>query len=100
MKRVVLAAVMIALFAGAVYGYAAHRVLGLYAEEYRLQITETATVHTVQPGETLWDIARHYHPDADPRSVISYMRWINPRLDGPKGPIIQAGQMVLVPEVF
>lgn len=100
MKRVILAAVIVALTAGAVFGYAAHRVIGLGAEEYRLQIAGAATRHIVQPGETLWDIARHYHPDADPRSVISYIRWINPRLDGPKGPIIQVGQMVLIPEVF
>lgn len=26
--------------------------------------------HTVQPGETLWQIARHYRPDADPRQVV------------------------------
>jgi hypothetical protein len=51
------------------------------------------------PKETLWDIARTYHPERDPREVIFYVRKIN-GLDDPQGPVLQVGQRVRVPVEF
>lgn len=48
--------------------------------------------HTVQPGETLWQIARHYRPDADPRQVVWEIRQVNDI-----GAVIYPGQVVRVP---
>ena len=49
--------------------------------------------HTVEPGETLWQIARHYRPDADPRQVVWEIRQVNDI-----GAVIYPGQVVRVPK--
>ena len=49
--------------------------------------------HTVQPGETLWQIARHYRPDADPRQVV----WEIKQASGCDS-VIYPGQVVRVPK--
>ncbi len=33
--------------------------------------------HQVQPGETLWQIAKEYYPDTDPRKVVWEIRELN-----------------------
>ena len=33
--------------------------------------------HIVEPGETLWDIAKKYFPNSDPRDAITVIRRIN-----------------------
>ena len=48
--------------------------------------------HTVEPGETLWQIAQHYRPDVDPRQVVWEIRQVNDI-----GAVIYPGQVVRVP---
>ena len=48
--------------------------------------------HTVNPGETLWSIARHYRPETDPRDVIYEMQEVNGIT-----PLIHPGQTIWVP---
>ncbi len=50
------------------------------------------THHIVEGGETLWSIAQQYRPDADPREIVDQIHEINKIT-----PIIQAGQVLLVP---
>lgn len=49
-------------------------------------------VVTVQPGDTLWEIATEAAPDADPRDVIEQIRDLN-RI----GASLQAGEKIHVP---
>ena len=54
----------------------------------------TIHTHTVQAGETLWDIAKHYSPrNADPRPVVYNIKIIN-KLDSA---IIYPGQILNIP---
>ena len=53
----------------------------------------TLTQVTVQPGDTLWSIARHVAPRHDPREVVEHLRRLN---DLPSGGL-QAGQQLLLP---
>ena len=55
-----------------------------------------ATVHVVvQPGDTLWTLARQHGPrGADPRRVVSRME----RANGLEGALIHPGQVLLVPK--
>ena len=48
---------------------------------------------TVQPGESLWGVARRIAPKNDPREVISQIRRLN-RLQDSR---LQAGQQLLLP---
>ena len=48
---------------------------------------------TVQPGESLWAVARRIAPENDPREVIGQIRRLN-RLEGSQ---LQAGQQLLLP---
>lgn len=50
--------------------------------------------HTVSPGETLYSISRHYHPNDDWRRVAYEIREVNDIT-----PLIYGGQVILVPEV-
>lgn len=53
----------------------------------------TASV-VVQPGETLWDIAKRVAPNEDPRATVSTLRDLN-SLEA--GAALQAGQGLTVP---
>lgn len=53
----------------------------------------TLTQVTVQPGDTLWSIARHVAPRRDPREVVEHLQ----RLNGLPGGGLQAGQQLLLP---
>lgn len=55
----------------------------------------TTTV-IIEPGTTLWHIAREWHPDTDPREIVYIIRQLNPGLDPGR---LQVGQQILVPEV-
>ena len=48
---------------------------------------------TVQPGESLWSVARRIAPDNDPREVIAQIR----RLNDLESSSLQAGQHLLLP---
>ena len=48
---------------------------------------------TVQPGESLWAVARRIAPQNDPREVIGQIR----RLNGLQDSQLQAGQQLLLP---
>jgi LysM repeat protein len=47
----------------------------------------------VQPGQTLWSIARRAEPAADPRGVVQQIIEVNAM----GSPTIQAGQLLWVP---
>ena len=48
----------------------------------------------VEPGQTLWSLARTYRPDEDPRRVVDWIRSLNPSVNPGR---LQVGQVVLVP---
>lgn len=48
---------------------------------------------TVQPGESLWSVARRIAPENDPREVIAQIR----RLNDLQGSQLQVGQHLLLP---
>ena len=52
-----------------------------------------ATAIVVQPGDTLWQIARDLDPAADPRATMARLRELN----GLSGDTLAAGQALLVP---
>ena len=54
--------------------------------------SEPAWTHVVQPGETLWQLAKEAAPDTDPREVVDRLIRAN-ELDG--GRIIPGQQLVL-----
>lgn len=47
----------------------------------------------IQPGESLWTVARRIAPDNDPRAVIAQIRQLNDMA----GSQVQAGQHLLLP---
>ena len=60
-----------------------------------VQVNESraAEVHTVEPGETLWGIARYYYPQRDPRYIIHQIRTLN-KLETAT---LQVGQRIVLP---
>ena len=48
---------------------------------------------TVEPGETLWQIAKAVEPGADPRDTVDRIRELNGLSSAP----VQAGQRLIVP---
>jgi LysM repeat protein len=58
-------------------------------------VDEATSVHqaTVQPGDSLWSVARRVAPDNDPREVVEQIRRLN---DLPSANI-QVGQQLLLP---
>ena len=59
------------------------------------QVTESraAEVHTVEPGETLWGIARYYYPQRDPRYIVHQIRQSN----NLETATLQIGQRIILP---
>ncbi|MCL6599544.1 MAG: LysM peptidoglycan-binding domain-containing protein [Alicyclobacillus macrosporangiidus] len=55
--------------------------------------TQTWTSHTVQAGETLYDIARQYDPGDDFRVVVAEIE----RRNGLQNAVIQPGETLMVP---
>ena len=47
--------------------------------------------YIVQPGDTLWSIARHLHPNEDPRPLVDQLSTQAP------GGTLQAGQRLVLP---
>lgn len=54
-----------------------------------------ARIVVVQPGQTLWSIARDLDPTADPRSVIEALKDVNDL----KGQVVRPGQALTVPNL-
>ncbi|RMH77683.1 MAG: LysM domain-containing protein [Actinomyces sp.] len=52
---------------------------------------EGAAVYVVQPGDTLWSIARCLDPDADPRPLVAELSASN------GGPLLRIGQRLVIP---
>ena len=50
---------------------------------------------TVQPGDTLWEVARRVAPQADPREVVQVLQ----RANDLQGPALRVGQQLLLPVV-
>lgn len=59
----------------------------------RTSMVAAAEQITVQPGESLWAVARRIAPDNDPREVIAQIR----RLNDLDGTALQTGQQLLLP---
>lgn len=51
------------------------------------------TVHSVRPGETLWEIAKDAYPDRDPREAISRIKAANKL----RGSTVTPGQKLRIP---
>ena len=71
-------------------------VAALVAGEPACEFPESEYVlyrHVVQPGETLWGIAKQYRPNEDPRKVVYEIQ----EASGVEGGLIMAYQLVLVP---
>jgi hypothetical protein len=84
-RLVVVLAVLVVLVAGLSLGMSSQAA-------GRGQHRAPATV-TVQPGESLWQVATRVAPDADPRLVIDQLQKIN-RLPSAS---VAAGQQLVVP---
>jgi hypothetical protein len=69
--------VLLALATGLVVGG-----LGLFAERMPDPVPDRTAIVTVGDGETLWEVARHYAPDADTSAVVARIRQINRLGDG------------------
>jgi LysM domain-containing protein len=67
----------LALAAGLVVGG-----LGLFAGRMSDTVPERTAIVTVSSGETLWEVARQYAPDADTAAVVARIRQINRLGDG------------------
>jgi hypothetical protein len=51
--------------------------LGVFAQGMSAAVPDRTATVTVGSGETLWDIARHYSPDADSDAVVARIRQLN-----------------------
>ena len=51
----------------------------------------SVTVHIVQPGETLWDVARSLHPGGDVRALVDQLAAAN------GGATLSVGQRLVLP---
>ncbi|MBI1377383.1 MAG: LysM peptidoglycan-binding domain-containing protein [Frankiales bacterium] len=58
--------------------------------------TPATTTVVVQPGETLWQVARAVAPDADVRDTIARIQDLN-GLTGPGAATVRPGQSLVVP---
>jgi hypothetical protein len=97
MNRLAVGLVIISLFTGVAWGFASS--VKDRHTAYIDYLKQVSVAHTVQSCQTLWQIAKHYHPTRDPREVVFFIRQIN-GLDDPNGPIIYPGQQILVPKDF
>ena len=71
--------------------------LGRTASEAAAPTTSASTVQvehtTVQPGDSLWSVARRVAPENDPRAVVEQIRRLNELTSAE----IQVGQQLLLP---
>ena len=81
-----LAGLLLAAFS---LGQDATQAAGVAGEGTGAQLEQTV----VQPGESLWSVARRIAPENDPREVIAQIR----RLNDLQGSQLQVGQQLLLP---
>ena len=86
-RGLLLVALVVLLFAAFAAGRAASQAAG--AREARPQVAQV----TVQPGETLWSVARRVAPERDPRQVVTQLRQLNALPTAG----LRAGQQLLLP---
>mgnify|MGYP006271756983 FL=1 len=55
--------------------------------------TVVTAQYTVKPGDSLWSIARHIAPGADPRDLVVELTRLNPAVHSG----VMAGQVLVVP---
>lgn len=67
--------------------------IGRAGAEARAGAASGYEVVTVEPGDTLWDIAGQRYPGADVRAKVYEIEQVN----GLSGPVIMAGQRLKVP---
>jgi LysM repeat protein len=53
----------------------------------------TYQIHTVEQGQTLWEISKKYYPNKDPREIIYDVKQLN-NIDS----IIYPGQQIMLPD--
>jgi LysM repeat protein len=58
-------------------------------------VPATASV-VVQPGQTLWSVAREVAPGADVRETVARIKDLN-NLSGPSSDVVVPGQQLVVP---
>ncbi|MDG2217759.1 MAG: LysM peptidoglycan-binding domain-containing protein [Acidimicrobiales bacterium] len=59
-----------------------------------ITIAAEATVIVVQPGDTLWTIARTMQPEGDHRALVSTLSEMT------EGGVLQPGQRIVVPSIL
>ncbi|UWF76867.1 MULTISPECIES: LysM peptidoglycan-binding domain-containing protein [Microbacterium] len=92
-RRVLLALAAAPLAAGIAFSaLAGGSALASGEQAYRASF-ETVTV---MPGDTLWSIAAHVAPDADPRDVVDDII----RLNNLPGGMVQAGSEIAIPAAY
>lgn len=86
--RLVALAVLVALlFAAFSFGRSGSQ--AATSPEPRPAVVQT----TVQPGESLWTVAKRVAPESDPRQTVEQLR----RMNDLRGSGLQAGQQLLLP---
>lgn len=94
-RLVVLVALVALLFAAFSIGRAGTQAATLQAPSASQPpaVVPNVVETTVQPGETLWQLARRTSPRSDPRDVVRQIRTLNHLAESG----LQAGQQLLLP---
>jgi hypothetical protein len=92
-RRIVAALVLTVLV---LVAWAALRTIGTAlplagSESSTSMVPVASSTYVVQPGETLWSVARRLDPDGDPRPVVDRLAAAN------GGTQIQAGEVIVLP---
>lgn len=88
--RAVVVLGLAALLCGAfAFGRSASEAAGTEAPTSAPTLSQT----TVEPGDTLWSVAKRIAPDRDPRPLVSQLR----RLNDLESAQLQVGQQLLLP---
>jgi LysM repeat protein len=92
-RLVVLLALVALLFAAFSIGRAGTQAATVQGASSPRAVAPAVVQTTVQPGETLWQLAHRVAPGTDPREVVRRIRSLNHL----RGSGLQAGQQLLLP---